>query len=228
VTRPESAISPCSASIASITTVPHKSQIEAALLLGVKLPTGVTDRHTDTGELFDAEFQPGSGSWDGLFGLAASKRIGPWSFDANVLYILATEGTQDTDLGDRFQYNAAVSYRILGGPQAAAMHLGALPDPMYHGGPRSQRHVHEEIAVPRGPALDLVLELNGEWHAKTVAAGVMDVNSGGNVVFLSSGLRYSIDKWSGFVSVGIPVVNDLNGLQAEPEWRLFTGLSVGF
>ena len=87
-------------------------------MLGVKVPTGVTDRHTDTGELVDAEFQPGTGSWDGLFGLAATKRIGPWSFDANVLYILATEGTQDTDLGDRFQYNAAVSYRILGGPQA--------------------------------------------------------------------------------------------------------------
>ena len=50
------------------------TQTEAALLLGVKAPTGATHRLTDTGEQFDAEFQPGSGSWDGLFGLAFTKR----------------------------------------------------------------------------------------------------------------------------------------------------------
>src|SRR5215510_6901181 len=112
------------------------TRTELALLLGVKAPTGVTDRHTDTGELFDAEFQPGSGAWDGMFGLAASKRIGPWSFDANVLYVLTSEGTQSTDLGDRFLYNAAVSYRLMQGASAAApMKLGALPEPMWHGGP---------------------------------------------------------------------------------------------
>ena len=107
----------------------------------MKAPTGATNRHTDTGELFDAEFQPGSGSWDGLFGLAATKRIGPWSFDANVLYVLATEGTQNTDLGDRFLYNAGVSYRLTGGaPAFGPMQLGALRDPMWHGGPGTHRH----------------------------------------------------------------------------------------
>src|SRR5262245_40600034 len=42
------------------------TRTEAAVLLGVKAPTGVTDRRNNQGELFDAEFQPGSGSWDGL------------------------------------------------------------------------------------------------------------------------------------------------------------------
>jgi hypothetical protein len=64
--------------------------------------------------------------------------------------------------------------------------------------------------------------------AKTVETGVTDENSAGTVVFLSPGLRYSIDKWSAFMLVGIPIIDELNGSQAEPEWRLFTGLAVSF
>jgi hypothetical protein len=45
---------------------------------------------------------------------------------------------------------------------------------------------------------------------------------------IAPGARLSIDKWSGFVSVGIPIVNDLNGIRSEPEWRLTSGVSVGF
>ena len=206
------------------------TRTELALLLGVKAPTGVTDRHTDTGELFDAEFQPGSGSWDGLFGLAVTKRIGPWSFDANVLYVLVSEGTQNTDLGDRFLYNAAVSYRLMRGASegVAAMKLGALPDPMWHGGPGTHQHSHLHQEAPTGPSLDLVLELNGEWHAKQVESGVTDPNSGGNTLYLAPGLRFSNDNWSSFVSVGIPIINDQNGIQAEPEVRVVTGVSVTF
>ena len=206
------------------------TRTELALLLGVKAPTGVTDRHTDTGELFDAEFQPGSGSWDGLFGAAVTKRIGPWSFDANVLYVLVTEGTQNTDLGDRLLYNAAVSYRLMRGASegVAAMKLGALPDPMWHGGPGSHQHGHVHQEASTGPSLDLVLELNGEWHAKQVENGVKDPNSGGNTLFLAPGLRLSMDDWSSFVSVGVPIINDQNGIQAEPEVRVVTGLSVTF
>ena len=204
------------------------SRTELALLLGVKAPTGVTDRYADNGELFAAEFQPGSGAWDGMFGLAATKRIGPWSFDANVLYILATEGTQNTDLGDRLLYNAAVSYRLMrGAAPTPPMKLGALPDPMWHGGPGKHQHgPHQE--APSGPALDLILELNGEWHAKQVESGVKDPNSGGNTLYLAPGLRFSKDNWSSFVSVGIPIINDQNGIQAEPEVRVVTGVAITF
>jgi hypothetical protein len=73
-----------------------------------------------------------------------------------------------------------------------------------------------------------VLELNGEWHAKQVEGGVKDQNSGGNVIYISPGLRLSMDKWSGFVSVGIPVIRDPNGIQAEPDFRIATGISLAF
>jgi hypothetical protein len=208
------------------------TRTEAALLVGVKAPTGRTNEYDKLGERFEAEFQPGSGSWDGLFGAAFTQRFAAWSFDANVLYQQANKGTQDTDLGDRFHYNAALSYRVAGAQAmpVGRMTLGAMPEPMYHGGPKAggRKHTHEEPAPQPGPALDLVLELNGEWHGHEKVAGVRDENSGGNVVYLSPGLRLSMNKWSGFLSVGIPVVNHVDGVQAEPDWRLLTGVAVNF
>jgi Putative MetA-pathway of phenol degradation len=208
------------------------TRTEAAVLLGVKTPTGVTNRVDNQDERFETEFQPGSGSWDGIFGLAFTRRAGVSSFDTNVLYVLTGTGALDTNLGDRLLYNVALSYRLSGGAGDAVrpMKLGALPEPMYHGGPKAggRAHSHQEPVAPASPALDVVLELNGERHDKQVEAGVKDPNSGGNTIYLSPGLRLSMDKWSGFVSVGIPVVRDLNGIQSEPDYRMTTGLSVPF
>jgi hypothetical protein len=73
-----------------------------------------------------------------------------------------------------------------------------------------------------------VLELNGEWQAKENFAGITDPNSGGNVVYLSPGLRLSSNRLSGFVSFGVPIVNDLNGIQSEPTYRVVSGLVLAF
>jgi hypothetical protein len=204
------------------------SQIESALLFGVKLPTGDTSVSAANGERFEAEFQPGSGSVDYFLGLALTKRFGAWSFDTNVLYQFTNEGVQDTNLGDRLLYNAAISYRLSGFAGAGGRMNAGLPEPMYHGGPKGHRHHHEEVPPSRGPALDLVLELNGEWHDNQRIAGKSDPNSGGNAVYLSPGVRLSTGRWSGFVSFGVPIVSDPNGLQPEPEWRILSGASVSF
>jgi outer membrane putative beta-barrel porin/alpha-amylase len=90
------------------------SGTEVALLFGGKAPTGRTNVFDDLGERFEAEFQPGSGGWDGVLGLAATQHLGRWSLDANVLYQFVGTGVQDTNLGDRFRYNAAVSFRAIG------------------------------------------------------------------------------------------------------------------
>ena len=75
-------------------------------------------------------------------------------------------------------------------------------------------------------ALDALLELNGEWHDRQRTAGIIDPNSGGNTVYVSPGLRLTVENWSSYVLVGVPVVNDLNGIQAAPSWRLMGGVSV--
>lgn len=193
---------------------------QASLLFGIKTPTGATDERDDEGELFETEFQPGSGSWDGLFGLAVTQGMGRWSLDSNVLYAAATEGAEQTDLGDRFHYNAAISYRLIGAGNAVE-----TAHEHRHGG----GHQHEHEANGKGGfAVDAALEINGEWQAKETISGETDPNSGGNVVYLSPGVRLTSNAWSGFVSVGLPIVNDLNGEQSEAEYHLIGGASVSF
>jgi hypothetical protein len=41
-------------------------------------------------------------------------------------------------------------------------------------------------------------------------------------------LRFSKDNWSSFVSAGIAISNDLNGIQSDPDVGIVTGLSVSF
>ncbi len=94
----------------------NRSDMQASLLAGLKMPTGKKSSRTDTGELFEAEFQPGSGSWDGMAGIAVTKPLGAFSLDSNILYTVSSEGAQETDLGDIFNYNIAVSYRALRQP----------------------------------------------------------------------------------------------------------------
>lgn len=198
-----------------------------ALLGGIKVPTGSTDRRDRAGELFELEFQPGSGSWDWMLGLAASQSFGRLALHANVLFTFVGTGDQRTDLGDRFQYNIAASYRLLGAGASASQPM-RLGGPMHHGAGRGLKDDHHVEAGPRGPTLDIVLELNGEWHAHQTIDGVVDPNSGGTVVYLAPGARLSGELWSSFVSVGIPVVRNLYGVQAEPEYRLLSGIAVSF
>ena len=207
---------------------------EWSLLGGVKAPTGRGDVNDKNGNLFDAEFLPGSGSWDWSAGLAVSQQLrGSYSLHASVLHIWVGTGEQDTNLGNRVQYNLALAYRAFGAAPdpdrtSSRMNAGALPQPMHHGAGRSKEHHHEAPVRAAGPALDLVLELNGEWHDKEEVAGEREKNSGGNVVYLSPGVRLSVDKVSGFLSVGVPIINDMNGIQADADYRVTSGIAVSF
>ncbi len=200
----------------------HSQNLEAVLTLGVKAPTGRTNAVDTSGELFETEHQPGSGSWDFSAGGSVGKQVGLWSFATNGLYTWAGNGSQDTRLGNRANLGVNASYRIWSSGGADAMHLGAAGDGiMYHGG------------VDHGPPaasqhLDVSLGLNMQWSAMQRVAGVLDDNTGGSVVYLAPGVRYGTDKWSLFGSVGIPVVKNVNGLQSEPGVQATTGLSLRF
>jgi hypothetical protein len=85
---------------------------DVGLIGGIKLPTGSDDRLSDTGERFESEFQPGSGSWDPFAGLAWRRGVGRFDLMASTVYALVTEGSQDTDRGDQWTYNLAAGYRL--------------------------------------------------------------------------------------------------------------------
>lgn len=169
------------------------NNFEAAATLGLKLPTGKKDDRDIEGETFEAEFLPGTGAWHPIIGLSATQRFGRFAVDASVHYTFGTEGTQDTDLGDVFNYNAALSYRPVNGDVS----------------------------------LDLILELNGEWKEKEEVRGIKDRDSGGNIVYLSPGSRVSFGKkFSAYLSFGIPVIQDFNGIQNDVDYKAIFGLGM--
>lgn len=182
----------------------------AAVMAGVKTPTGDThDRSDDGSERFEAEFQPGSGSWDPLLGGAASAQWGPVTLAASVLFQMTAEGSQGTDLGDGLMYDLAAAYRLMGGG---------------HSG-----HDHDDHSVDRHGAIDLVLEINGEWRGKEETSGMKDPHSGGNTIYFSPGVRYVHPAGgSAWVSVGVPIAEDLNGNQADTDVRVSVGVAQMF
>jgi len=94
----------------------YDMNVESSVIFGLKIPSGRTGAKDIDGERFETEFQPGSGSWNPIFGIAATKRFRQMSLDADLLYTIATEGAQQTDLGDMFNYDIALSYRVFKEP----------------------------------------------------------------------------------------------------------------
>lgn len=177
---------------------------QAAILMGLKAPTGKTDVQDNDGVRFGTEFQPGSGSWDIQMGAAATQMIGRVAFHASVLYNKTTEGSQSAKIGDVWSYSLALSHRLQGEDHA--------------------EHGHQH-ADSESLSADLLLELNGETRRKSKLSGALDANSGGTTVYLSPGIKISSRSGlGGFLSIGIPVVKEQNGRQADIDRRIVAGL----
>ncbi len=182
----------------------------ASVIAGLKVPTGETGVYTKVGNTFEAHHQPGSGSWDPMFGLAFTRGMGQFSFDTSFMYTITTPGMHDeegnrVDQGDIFNYNLALSYAL-----GAAAKSGLQ-------------------ASSNNAAWTLVLELNGEMREKQRAGVMNDPNSGGNTLYISPGIRYAGgSNWNTALSIGAPVATDYNGYQTPPEYRIIHRLSVTF
>lgn len=136
-------------------------------LFGIKTPTGKTNRvaiHEGEREVLDVEFQPGSGAWSGILGLAVTQEFGALSVDASTVYTVSSEGVQETDLGDIFSYNFALSYRLF-----------------------NQKDFAYQVAKM---SFDTILEFNAEWRAKEENQAIKDNNSGGNIAYISPGYAF--------------------------------------
>jgi hypothetical protein len=179
--------------------------IDLSLIGGIKAPTGSTDEK-DAGEKLETEFQPGTGSWDWLFGVSSSIDAGRFGVHGNLLYDLTTEGAQNTEIGDAFFYNLGLVYQLSNTLHAAA-----------------GQHSHTHFTW------DVMLELNGESRQKNQTDGDTDANSGGDIIYLSPGVRVSsASSWSLFMSAGYPVYDDLNGIQTDNDYRLVGGVGFAF
>ncbi len=82
------------------------------LLTGVKFPTGTTKEKNTEGEQFEPEMQPGSGSYDYLWGGVYHQIWNQWMLSANAVYTLKTTGAADFRFGNSFSTTADLDYLI--------------------------------------------------------------------------------------------------------------------
>lgn len=185
---------------------------DAAFLAGLKIPTGETGITKPDGSGFETEHQPGSGSWDPFIGMAWNAGGKPVGWSASLLYTFVSEGTRNTDLGDVFNYNLALIHRVFSQDG--------------NGGHDHDTHTHGSRVIDY---IDATLELNGDYRRHARISDRRDDHSGGHSLYLSPGIRIGLGhRWSIYTSVGVPVINDLNGEQSEPEYRIIGGLNASF
>jgi hypothetical protein len=187
----------------------HEQGWFVSLLGGIKVPTGSTHQTDLSGDRLETEHQPGTGSWDPLLGLAASKSWGDASLHGSAFYQLSTEGAQDTRLGDRLSLNAAVVYNLSG----ATDHHDEAGD-----------HAHEGHA-----AWAVMLETNYEHEGRQEIGGVVDAESGSDVLWLSPGVRFTAPAgWSAGISAGLPVWQDIGLSHPENSFRVVAQVGTSF
>jgi len=167
-----------------------------SLVTAIQTP-GTTRVQTNQGGLFETHSQPSGGSWNPSAGLSFTRAMGKFSFDSSTLYTVATKGSQNTNLGNLFDYNVALSYAFVG------MAIDNL------------------FASSNNAPWTGILELNGVWQDRQKTAGLTDPNSGGNIIYISPGIRFSGGKnWNTALSIGMPIVKDTNGYQTPPDYRV--------
>jgi hypothetical protein len=170
----------------------------ASLYGGVRLPTGETNLLASDGSRLEPDHQPGSGSVDPFVGLAVAQGFGATTLGASAVYTLAGEGSQNSNLGDVLRVNFG---------------LGWLPDQ----------------AVDAKVTWRFMLELTSEWHQHMHIDGAVDENTGGVQVFVAPGVRLRwLSGLTWFASVGLPVVQNLDGEQAETRFRVASGFGMSF
>jgi hypothetical protein len=200
----------------------EKTGADVSVLFGLKSPTGDTKATDREGVRFETEFQPGSGSWDPLIGAAAGRRLGKASLDVSALYAIASDGAQDTDLGDALHFGIALSWPYT--PAHSDSHKSGESPAHESGASGFSEHAEHHRHI----SFDFILEATGEWRQKQTVSGIRDPNSGGTTVSLSPGIRANIyDRFSAFVSAGFPVIQELNGTQHETRHNVIFGISAG-
>ncbi len=173
--------------------------VSAALLFGVKVPTGKDSAKDKSGDKFGPELQPGSGSWDYNAGAAVSRGFGEHAALASaVQYTYRGEGAQEERLGGVFRHDLGISYAIKPLGQHPNVSFLLEVETQWLGKDRSRKN-------------DKVLD------------------SGGTAVFIGPGLSATLNQSvSAFVEVPIPVYQNPGGEHQKTRYEIISGVSRHF
>ncbi|MGH8005111.1 MAG: hypothetical protein ACRECJ_10370 [Limisphaerales bacterium] len=172
-------------------------------LAGIKIPTGLTSAENEDGEKAEATIQPGTGSWDGIFG-------------ANLQLPIFTVPSVAGGLYGNLPLNAGISYRLNG---------KGTED--YQFGNQVLAHVGTEYQM--FSRLSLLFQVNGRWQdfADIGATGEFRSNTGGTYIFASPGLSFHVNNdVSAYSYAQIPVYQKVNGIQQVAKLNLQFGLTA--
>lgn len=174
-----------------------KQYVEATVLAGIKFPTGRTTAKRKSGDKFAPELQPGTGSWDGEFGLAVSRSFKHhFSAASSFQYVLRSEGAQDFKQGDSFRYNV--------GSSVSLREIGKYPNLSF------STELNNEWAL--------------RDHSREEDRGL---DSGGTTIFLTPGATANVTKnLSVFFGIPIPIYQNLGGEHEELKFGLIAGAAI--
>lgn len=190
-------------------TVYEKNDFNFALQGGIELPTGV-----QKSSAFDnTTVIVGSGSYDPMAGLLFSKRWNDYTLSGNIMYKHTTPGFQQNYYGSLSVQNLSLSYRIKGGGSICSMD-----------------------AYPKGVEAKSVSDFgwsvfagySGEWLDKLKEDDVVDDDSGHYLGLANLGTNLSYQKWAFPVTISLPVISQMNGLQNDFGVRFRIGIIRAF
>jgi hypothetical protein len=176
-----------------------------SVLLGAKLPSGVTDAINAEGEEAEVSLQPGTGSYDALFGINFRHRI-------------LTAPTLSGDLFAAIPLNIGITYRANG---------KGIEDWKFGNTLIASLGTSYQLVKHAS----LLLQFNGRFQEKA-DPGMVSVtdsppgNTGGKWIFVSPGLSIELnDSFSAYSFVQFPIYQDVNGIQQTAPYYLQFGLT---
>lgn len=187
----------------------YDDKFKVALLTGIKAPTGKDDV-TFEGEVLEADLQSGTGSWDLFAGVAFTKDFEDFSLHSDLLYKYNNKGVGNSELGDIFTYNVALSYNLIDHKPHVCLT-----------GEKEENH--------NGYSVDTFIELNGERAGKDRFDGSISSNTGHDIIFATTGLQVSTENnYSFLFSLSVPVYQDMNGVQNDVSYRATIAIGKSF
>ena len=169
-----------------------------ASFVGFELPTG-EDKQRDAAGLLPTNLQPGSGALDYFAGFVATYATTDFNIDGQVFW-QNNGAANGMEAGDIWVGDASFQYRIW--PQS----LGSNSDRFLYG----------------------VMEVQARNQTKAEMAGISNPDSGGFRLTVSPGLQIAAKRWIAEASIGIPAVQNLNGVQLEQDYQIRAGMRFNF
>ncbi|CAM3404321.1 hypothetical protein [Legionella longbeachae] len=170
--------------------------ISLSLISGVNSPTGKTTARDNTGTLFSASDQPGSGAWTPFAGLIISRQFNNFSLSSNLIYTQGIEGIQHTTLGSIFDYNFATVLEL---------------------------YRNESLKLDIDGILELNGEYITKDN---IAGTMDPNSGGNTIFLLPGIRVNTHTNYSAYLGINIPIIQNLYGTQVKNQYGITGGIDI--